>query len=177
MNLLCNSTIWPTVLDWCGAVSFLQLRWGHYSVQIGYQREHYYTEIVRAVSAALHNPNWGEPTLSQGAGPKFSPVSTKPPKKVSNPHIEIWSTREISEVGGLLKEKCLCITATLGPFESKIFTHYNCFWGALWKQSSLLIHYSCCWAPSKVRYFTHCSCYWGPLWKRSKPTFTLHLLL
>jgi len=24
-----------------------------------------------------------------------------------------------------LKEKCLCITVTLGPFESKIFIHYN----------------------------------------------------
>jgi len=28
-----------------------------------------------------------------------------------------------------LKEKCLCITVTLGPFESKVFTHYNCCWG------------------------------------------------
>ena len=31
-----------------------------------------------------------------------------------------------------------------------------------WKQSSLLIHYSCCCAPSKARYFTHCSCKVGP---------------
>jgi len=38
--------IWPTVLDWCLAGSFLQLLLGHYSVQIGYQREHNYTEIV-----------------------------------------------------------------------------------------------------------------------------------
>jgi len=75
-----------------------------------------------------------------------------------------------------LKEKCLYIRVTLGPFESKVFTHYNCFWGHVWKQSSLLIHYSCCWAPLKARYFTHYSCYWGPLWKRSEPTYTLHLL-
>jgi len=25
-----------------------------------------------------------------------------------------------------LKEKCLWITVTLGPFESKVFTHYSC---------------------------------------------------
>jgi len=61
-----------------------------------------------------------------------------------------------------LKEKSLCITVTLGPFESKLFTHYNCCWGPLWKQSSLLIHNSCCWAPLKARYFTHYSCKGGP---------------
>jgi len=51
---------------------------------------------------------------------------------------------------------------TLGPFESKVFTHYNCRWGPLWKQSSVLIHYSCCWAPLKARYFAHYSCNEGP---------------
>jgi len=65
-------------------------------------------------------------------------------------------------LGGPLKEKSLCITVTLGPFESKVFTHGNCCWGPLWKQSSLLIHYSCCWAPLKARYFTHYSCKGGP---------------
>jgi len=80
MKLLCNLTIWPTVLDWCLAVSFLQLRWGHYSVQIGYQREHYYTEIVRTVSAALHTPNRGEPTLSQGAQNSV-PLPLRPQRK------------------------------------------------------------------------------------------------
>jgi len=49
-------------------------------------------------------------------------------------------------LGGPLKEKCLCITVTLGPFQSKVFTHYSCCWGPLWKQSSLLRYYSCCWA-------------------------------
>jgi len=61
-----------------------------------------------------------------------------------------------------LKEKCLCIAVTLGPFESKVFTHYNCCWGSLWKQSSLLKHCSCCWAPLKTRHFTHYSCKGGP---------------
>jgi len=28
-----------------------------------------------------------------------------------------------------LKEKRLCITVSLGPFESKVFIHYDCCWG------------------------------------------------
>jgi len=32
------------------------------------------------------------------------------------------------KLGGTLKEKCLCITVTLGPLQSKVFTHYNCRW-------------------------------------------------
>ena len=66
------------------------------------------------------------------------------------------------ELGVPLKEKCLCITVTLGPFERKVFTHYNCCWGPLWKQSSVLIRYSRCWAPLKTRYVTHYSCNEGP---------------
>ena len=64
-------------------------------------------------------------------------------------------------LGGPLKEKC--ITIILGPFESKVFSHYNCCWGSLLKQSSLLIHCSCYWAPfeSKVGYFAHYSCKGG----------------
>jgi len=90
-----------------------------------------------------------------------------------------------------LKEKCLYITITLGPFESRVFTHYNCCWRPLWNQSSLLIHYSCC-TPLNESYFAHYSCYWdhfesivsllthytcycGPLWKRR--TYTSQLLL
>jgi len=55
-----------------------------------------------------------------------------------------YETLEI--IGVFLKEK-FYITITSGPFESKVFTHCNCCCGPLWKQSSLLIHYSCCWAP------------------------------
>jgi len=32
-------------------------------------------------------------------------------------------------LGGPLKEKCFCFTVTLGTFENKVFTHYNCCWG------------------------------------------------
>jgi len=66
------------------------------------------------------------------------------------------------KLGGPLKEKC--ITVILGPFESKVFSHYNCCWGPFSKQSSPLIHCSCCWAPfeSKVGDFTHCGCRGGP---------------
>jgi len=55
-------------------------------------------------------------------------------------------------LGGPLKEKC--ITVSLGPFESEVFTRYNCCWGPLWKQSSPLIHCNCCWAPLKARQAT-----------------------
>ena len=53
------------------------------------------------------------------------------------------------ELGDPLKEKCLYITANLGPFENKVFTYCNWCWGRLRKQSSLLKRYSCCWAPLK----------------------------
>jgi len=98
----------------------------------------------------------------------------------------------MSEVGGPLKEKFLCITVNSGPFQSKVFAHYNCCWGLLWKQSSQLIHNSCCWAlwkqgtlhntvaivdPSEnvVSLLTHYICYCGPLRKRR--TYSLRLLL
>jgi len=44
-----------------------------------------------------------------------------------------------------LREKCLCITVTLGPFENKAFTHCKWCRGRLWKQSSLLIHNVAAW--------------------------------
>jgi len=52
-------------------------------------------------------------------------------------------------LGGPLKEKY--ITVSLGLFESKVFTRYNCCWGPFWKQSSPLTHCNCCWAPLKAR--------------------------
>jgi len=61
------------------------------------------------------------------------------------------------KLGGPLKEKCLCITVILGPFESKVFTHYNCCWEPVWKQSGLLILYIAVAV--------------GPLWKQG----TLHI--
>ena len=96
------------------------------------------------------------------------------------------------KLGVLWKKKCIYITVTFGPLESKVFTHYNCCWGLLWIKSNLLIHCSCCWALLKARYFkndncyrgpfesvvsvlTHYICYCGPRWKRR--TYTLQLLL
>jgi len=128
----------------------------------------------RVVSAALHNPNWGSPRCHRG--PKSSPVTTYLPKESLTLQIEIWSTRN-QRSWGPLKETCLYITVTLSPIESKVFTHCISCWGPLWKQNSLLIHYTCCWAPLKARYLTHYSCYRVPLWKRSEPTYTLQLLL
>ena len=99
------------------------------------------------LSTAVHTPRLGEGARCH-RDPKFNP----------NPKIEIWSTNEISEVGGPLKDKCLYITVILGPFESKVFTHYNWCGGPFWKQSSLVIHYS--------RVVTHCTWSWGPLWRQ-----------
>ena len=130
--------------------------------------------VPRAVSAALHTPNWCGHAVTETQNSVQSPLSH--PKKASTPQTE-KEALEISEVVGPLKEKCLYITVNLGPFERKVFTHCNCCWGPVWKQSSLLIHYSCCSAPLKTRYFTHYRCYWGHLWKRSEPTYILHLLL
>jgi len=65
------------------------------------------------------------------------------------------------KLGGPLKQQCLRIAVTLGPFESKVYT-LQLLLGALWKQSKALIHYNCCWAPLKARYFTHYSCKGGP---------------
>jgi len=48
-----------------------------------------------------------------------------------------YETLEISEVRGQFEGKvlmhCSYITLTdnLGPFENKVFTHYNCCWGRL----------------------------------------------
>jgi len=53
------------------------------------------------------------------------------------------------KVGEFFKEKCN--TVSLCPIESKAFTHYNCRWGPLSKQSTPLIHCNCCWAPLKAR--------------------------
>ena len=74
----------------------------------------------RAVSAALHTPNWG--------GTKFSPVTTYPQRKL-RPSKFKYEALEISEAGGPLKKKCLYITVTLDPLESKVFAHYICCWG------------------------------------------------
>jgi len=93
--------------------------------------------MARAVSAALHTPNLG------GALPQVahnsSPVTTDPPRESFD--LSNWNMKheKSMKLGALRKEKSLCITVTLGLFECKVFIHYNCCWGPLWKQSSLLI--------------------------------------
>ena len=57
--------------------------------------------------------------------------------------------------GGPLKEKCLCVTVTLGSFESKVFTHYTAVGGPF---------------ESKVAYLCITVAV-GPLWKQG----TLHI--
>ena len=94
-------------------------------------------------------PNWGGHAVSGAQNAVPSPLTY--PKKASTPKLR-YEVLEISEVGGPLKEKCLHITVTFSPFESKVFTHYNCNSGPLWNQCGLLIHYSCCWAPLKADY-------------------------
>jgi len=66
--------------------------------------------ICRAVSAALHAPQLGGPTLSQE--PKIQSRHHLTPRKSFDPQIEIWKALEISEVKG--------------PIERK-YLHYSCF--------------------------------------------------
>ena len=60
-----------------------------------------------------------------------------------------------------MKARYLNITIAVGgPFESKVLTQYNCWWGLFESmefsiiitvggpfESKMLIHYSCCWGP------------------------------
>ena len=106
----------------------------------------------RAVSAALHTLQLGRPTLSQG--PKIqSRHHLAPQRKLRSPNWNMKHQKSV-KLGGPLKEKCLCITVTLVPFESKVFTHYNCRWGRF---------------ENKVAY-SYITVAVGPLWKQG----TLH---
>ena len=92
-------------------------------------------------------PNWGG-TLSKGAqNSSPSPLSTLERESLSQ--TEIWSTRN-----QLIR----------GAFERKVhYSYFGPLWkqgiftlqlGALWRESSPLIHCSCCWAHLKVRQAT-----------------------
>jgi len=103
-------------------------------------------------------PNWGGHAVTDAqnsavAGAQNSVPSPLSPQRKLRPSKLKYEALELSEVEDFLKEKCLYITVNLVPFESKVFTHYNCCWGPLWKQSSLLIHYS--WAHSKAQGALH----------------------
>jgi len=114
----------------------------------------------RAIWAALHSPNCGGARCHRG--PKI-PVShhLAPQIKLRSPKLE-YEAREISEVKGPFERKVHC--SCFGPlWKQGIFT-LPLLLGALWKQSSPLIHCSYCWAPfeSQVGYFAHYSCKGGP---------------
>jgi len=71
---------------------------------------------TRAVSAALHTPNWRAHAVTWAQKSVPSPLSS--PKKPSTPKL-IYEALEISKVSG--------------PFERKVLRHYSYFW-LLWKQ-------------------------------------------
>jgi len=79
------------------------------------------------------------------------------------------------KLGGPLKEKWLYITVTLGPLESKVFTHYNCCWGPFERQVAYTSQLLLGSFESKVLYTLQLLL--GPLWMRSDPTFTVHMVL
>ena len=86
--------------------------------------------VVRAVSAALHTPQLGGHTVTGAQNSLPSPLSS--PKKASTPKLK-YEAVEITEVGGPFERKVLrlYITVTLGPFQSKVFTHYSWYCGRL----------------------------------------------
>ena len=59
------------------------------------------------------------------------------------------------KLGGPLKEKCLRITITLGPFGSKVqYLHITTVVGGPFESKVAHIHCSCCWAPLNARWTT-----------------------
>ena len=52
----------------------------------------------------------------------------------------------------LWKQSTYTMQLLLGALVSRVPAHYNCCWGPLWKQSSLL---------------AHCSCFWWPHWRQN----------
>ena len=103
----------------------------------------------RAVSIALHTPQLGGPTLSQG--PKIHSRQNLIPQRKLRP--QYWNMKhDISvKLGGPLKETCMLIHYSyFGPlWKQGIYTLQLLLWGPLWKQSSLHKHYSCCCASLK----------------------------
>ena len=123
----------------------------------------------RAVSAALHTPNWGAHavTVAQNAVPQ-------PLKKSFAPQVQTWSTRnQLIPTSQLfwasLKAKYLHITTTVGgPFDNKVaYSYITVPVGTLSKQGTFHIkvaigsHFECV-----VSLLTHYICFWGPLSKR-----------
>ena len=114
----------------------------------------------RAVSAALHTPRLGGDTLSQGAKNQ-SRHHLAPQWKLRSPKLK-YEAVEISEVSGPFERKVLMLYSYIGPLWKRGIYTLELPLGTLWKQRSLPIHYSWCWAPLKARYFAHYSCKEGP---------------
>jgi len=77
-----------------------------------------------------------------------------------------------------LKARHFYITVEIeNPFdESRVLTHYGCYWGPFWKQGScccclfesrVLTHYSCWWGSFEIRVPAHCICCWWSVWKQN----------
>jgi len=70
--------------------------------------------------------------------------------------------------------------------ESSLLTQYSCCWGPFDSlhikvaaggpfESKVLTHYNCCWWPLWKHGILHYNCCWRPFWKQS--TYTLQFLL
>jgi len=67
--------------------------------------------------------------LSQGL--KFQSIHHLPLKESVDSLNGNMKHYKLVKLESTSKEKCLYITVTLGPFESKAFTHYNCCFGPI----------------------------------------------
>jgi len=134
--------------------------------------------LLRAVSVALHTPQLGWPTLSQG--PKIQSHHNLSPKKASSSQTEIWNTRTQWSWEALwkksaytlvlwahLKGRYLHIATAVGePFGSNVANLYNTVAvESLWNQGRPTLHITVALgAPfeSVVILLTHYICYCGP---------------
>ena len=85
-----------------------------------------------------------------------------------------WSQQQTRKTNLTLKgtftsPKCVWTLApgvyNMGPFESKLLTHYNWCWEPLWNQ--IILNWSCCGSPIESKVLTHYNWFWGRLWNQS----------
>jgi len=108
-------------------------------------------------------PNWGAHAVKRAQNSVPSPLSF--PKKASTHKLK-YEALESVKLRVPLKEKCLYITVTSGPFESKVLYTLQLLLWALWKRSEpVYTLHLILWASESVGP-THCSCYCGPFESR-----------